>query len=73
MGTRPSIWVGVVSVILTAFTAFPSWPSMAVHVFNVLLLYVMVALARREGASVRDEHFHGLMQAIKKEQNHVGN
>ncbi len=50
---------------LTAFTAFPSWPSLWAHALNVLVLYAVIALARREGKAIKQKHLDELMRAAK--------
>ena len=63
--TRLSTWVAVGSIVLTAFTAFPSWPSLWAHVFNVLILYAVIVLARQEGKAIKQEHLDELIRTVK--------
>lgn len=57
--------MAVGSIVLTAFTAFPSWPSLWAHALNVLVLYAVIALARREGKAIKQKHLDELMRAAK--------
>jgi hypothetical protein len=47
--TRPSTWIAVLSVLITAFAALPTWPSFFIHVANIGVLIVLVWAARHEG------------------------
>ncbi|WP_156927838.1 hypothetical protein [Bradyrhizobium sp. Tv2a-2] len=47
--TRPSTWLGIGSVVMTAFSAFPSWPSLSMHALNVGIIAAIIWQARREG------------------------
>ncbi len=56
--SRPSTWIAVVSILLTAFIALPTLHNYMILGIIVLVDILLVFQARREGKQIEKHHEH---------------